>query len=519
MIETAAGPWKFVASGASGTFSVNAPAFDASAVALYAMDPDTGVTYVPTYTVSLAADRQSFSVAVPSGLSADDEVVVYRVPFQKQQQSINPTGPMPGKPIEQQLDRAFADIQALRAMIERAIRLPLIETDLPGELPPAILRAGGFVYFDPDTGLPSVVNIATLPGEAVVTAFMLGLLTDASAGAALTRLGATAFMQAALGDANASALLNRLGFSTFSKTLPALTTAADYRTALGISQAAFPVIDNPGCEISQVTTNVNLTTTPTYTPIDRFSGWASGGSVSAGTMQRDTAASVGRSGKALKFAGITLTGSGQLSVRQRIEGVAAARLRNVSGSFAVNVRHDVGSAINYTVVLRKPTALDDYSGTTTIGTSSATSVPSGTNTRVLFENVALGDIANGLEIEVRAACGAVTTKNFWFTEFVLAEGATAPAYGPLRDTAAELVACQRFWEAGNWSFNEAYVSGSNQLSTQIPFKTTKRAVPTCTLSTGTLGTAYADSFIGIIAVASTNFHQPVTWTADARLPA
>lgn len=64
-------------------------------------------------------------------------------------------------------------------------------------------------------------------------------------------------------------------------------------------------------------------------------------------------------------------------------------------------------------MLRKPTAADNYASTTTIGTCTAIPVATGTDTLITFPNVSLGDVSTGIEIQVDAACGAVTTKNFF----------------------------------------------------------------------------------------------------------
>lgn len=180
---------------------------------------------------------------------------------------------------------------------------------------------------------------------------------------------------------------------------------------------------NSGCRV-QAGAAVNLSTSAQYGKCDSWAVWASGGAVSAGTVTLDTAASIGTYARALHASGITLTGAGVMSFRQRIPAIDAIFAKNKTYTFSAWVLHDVGSSINYTVVIRKPTVADNYGGVTTIGTSSATSVSTGTATQITFTQ-ALGDCSNGLEIEIQAACGAITTKNFRCSDFQLEEGSSA----------------------------------------------------------------------------------------------
>ncbi|VVE30007.1 hypothetical protein PEP31012_03619 [Pandoraea eparura] len=200
---------------------------------------------------------------------------------------------------------------------------------------------------------------------------------------------------------------------------------------------------NSGAQVAIQSTVPTLTTSPQYGPVEMIAAWASGGAITAGTLTQDTAAPVGRTGYAVKLAGCTLTGAGQVSWRYRMEAADAVKFKNQTGTFQIGVQHDVGSAINYTVVFRKPTTTaDDFSAVTTIGTSSASSVASATGA-VVTATQALGDCSKGLEIEVQVACGAVTTKNFWFTEWQLEEGTVASAV-VRKSYPDDLKDCQRY---------------------------------------------------------------------------
>src|SRR5216684_2404986 len=202
-----------------------------------------------------------------------------------------------------------------------------------------------------------------------------------------------------------------LAYSGFDQTTPAIVNALNRRGII-----------NGGCQVAQrAPTTISLTTSPLYGQVDQFAAWASTGAVSAGTITQSLTSAIGRTGASLKLASVTLTGSAVLSVRHRIESKNALRFKNQNASFAAQCSHDVGSGVNYTFIIRKPTVADNYGATTVISTSSAISVPTGIGsaTQVKFENVAMGDCSNGIEIELQVASGAITTKNFEFTEFQL----------------------------------------------------------------------------------------------------
>lgn len=199
------------------------------------------------------------------------------------------------------------------------------------------------------------------------------------------------------------------------------------RKDAGASATVAAGLVDGGCLYAQGAV-ANLSTSPQYGTIDMCSAWASGGTVGAGTITNDTAAPIGLTGKAMRLSGVTLTGSGQTSERRRMESANAVKWKNKTASFQVNVQHDCGAGVNHVLVVRKATALDNFTSTTVIATSSAVSVPTATGTVLKFENVALGDCTNGLEIELQRVCGAITTKNFWATEWQIDEGSIAKPY-------------------------------------------------------------------------------------------
>jgi hypothetical protein len=244
---------------------------------------------------------------------------------------------------------------------------------------------------------------------------------------------------------------------------------------------------------------------------DRHEGMATGTAVIAGTWGQSTTCVAGNSGYGFKFAGVTLTGTGVLYPRHRIEAKDAARFKNMIASFSVKVYHDVGSNINYTIYVRKANAADNFSAVTAISNSGAISVPTATPTTLKYEAVAMGDVSNGIEIEIKIEAGAITLKNFCQTELQLELGTVATAF-ECQPYARALLQCQRYFARYNQSAS-AYASfclGVVGISTthayhMLPLPVQMRSMPTL----ASVGTMY-------LLDASANFVSVISITTDAR---
>lgn len=254
------------------------------------------------------------------------------------------------------------------------------------------------------------------------------------------------------------------------------------------------LIINGACEVAQDAAK-NISTTPQYGSVDMFACWASG-TVGAGSITQKTDAPIGRSGYALHLSGVTLTGSGVVYVRYRMEARDAKKLKNSQASFAVLVHHDVGAPINYTMTIRTPTVVDNFTSTTNIHVGAPSSVVSGAESRLSLSGVSMGDCSSGLEIEVKAECGAVTSKNFFFCEWI-AKPATEPGAFEYKNVHDEISGCQRFFEksfplytapaqnigseAGASTVTQPVTAGGTVYGVNVTYKVTKRAAPTVTL--------------------------------------
>jgi hypothetical protein len=233
------------------------------------------------------------------------------------------------------------------------------------------------------------------------------------------------------------------------------------------------IIINGDCQVAQRATRT-LNTAYGFGSVDMFMAKATGTAVNAGTVnQMATGAHVGISGYALRVQSATITGTGIVFACYVVSSKTAQKLVNKALSFGVDVYHDVGSTINYTIIAKKPTVADNYSSTTTIVTGSAQAVPTATKTRITFENINtgnIGDISNGLQIEIKVECGAITTKNFEFGEFFLNIGTKALDFYP-RGFETEYDLCQLFFQK---SFQYATAPAQNagttgaEILVQIP---------------------------------------------------
>jgi hypothetical protein len=241
---------------------------------------------------------------------------------------------------------------------------------------------------------------------------------------------------------------------------------------------------------------------------DRFEGMATGTVVSAGTFTNTAAANCGVSGYAFKFVGVTLTGTGIIYFRYRALSVDAVKLKNKIASFDCRVYQDTGGAINYTVYVRKADAADNFSAVTAISNSGAISIPSGVDTSLPYLAVAMGDCSNGIEIEIKAECGAIITKNFEFTECQLKPSSILSQF-EFRHYAHEVSLCEPYYERHSTDVqNVPYASMFNASTIQaqgyLQYRQKKRVAPTISFSAtpGDLVLRTKDGSVALTAIAA-----------------
>lgn len=174
---------------------------------------------------------------------------------------------------------------------------------------------------------------------------------------------------------------------------------------------------DPCCRVAQGGP-ATLSTARQYGAMDLAQCWASGTAVSAGSITQDTAYTVSGAATAYscKLAGCTITGTGKVFFRRWIESRDAIALKNRNVLFSVLGFQDTGGNINAFLTINKATAQDNFASVSNIATGAAASLPTNMSTAVTAA-AAMGDCSNGVEIILEMDCGAVTTKDFYATDW------------------------------------------------------------------------------------------------------
>lgn len=156
-------------------------------------------------------------------------------------------------------------------------------------------------------------------------------------------------------------------------------------------------------------------------PVDLLAVKAEG-SVSAGTIKRVTSAfSLTETGHATFVENATLTGSGAILFRRRIEAKDAWKFYNQAAYYSARVYHDHGADVDFIITVRKADSLDDFAFTTQIATGTV-AVSNDSNADIGLAIGDMGDCRNGIEIEVKVDCGVITTKDTYFGQEQLSIG-------------------------------------------------------------------------------------------------
>lgn len=235
-------------------------------------------------------------------------------------------------------------------------------------------------------------------------------------------------------------------------------------------------IINGGCRVSHRGA-LSLTTGWQYGAVDLLAVKA-GGSVSAGTIKQVTGAfSLTVTGAACMVENATLTGSGAIFFRHRIEAKDAQAFANQPANFSARSYHDSGATRDYIITIRKANAADDFSGVTQIDTDTVT-LANDTNGSIGMTISNMGDCSNGIEIEVKIDCGAVTSKDFFMAEMQLSIGENKHSF-EVRPVAFETNLVHRYLRPIS-GFVAVANSGSNM---QVSFShADMRATPSYTVT-------------------------------------
>ena len=173
--------------------------------------------------------------------------------------------------------------------------------------------------------------------------------------------------------------------------------------------------------------------------------WGSVTNAIAGTLTQ-SASTEYVSGKYGHFSGVTTSSTGVVEMQLRIPADEAARFVDQPATFSCLVLHDLGVDATYTVTVKKPNSADDFTVLSTVSTSGGEVVPSGVNERLEFTVDDLGDVSNGIIIEVSIPVATIVTKSFRISEAQFETGDARTTFSEQQYEVAE-VACRRVSEA------------------------------------------------------------------------
>ena len=267
---------------------------------------------------------------------------------------------------------------------------------------------------------------------------------------------------------------------------------------------------DPCCRVAQGSVSTALATSRNWGLVDAVQCWASGTAVSAGTITQDTAYTVAAAATAYscKIAGATITGTGKVFFRRFMESRDAVAFKNGYGFFSVLVRHDASTAINATLTVNYATAQDNFASVTNIATGAAVSVSSNTDTLVTAAIPNMGaNTGNGIEVILEMDCGAVTTKDFWVTDWqaclkTLAQRVAVPR---MED---DLVGVRRFFQVLGYGIQGIAANSVGTVKFWINYAVPMRAAPSMTNLAGTITVRNANN------VSSTTTSPPSSVTGD-----
>lgn len=239
---------------------------------------------------------------------------------------------------------------------------------------------------------------------------------------------------------------------------------------------------NGCCRVKQ-RASVSLTTSNQFGEVDRMMGSYVNGSAGTFIQQVAGLASGMTFKRGVKFNDVTLS-SGYITFRHRIEALNTLDLSGQSVTVSAKIYHDYGSDTSVTIGLRKPSASDNFSSTSTIGSDTSKTISSGATTTI-SATYTLGstDADNGLEIVLYHTAKSVTTKNFVIGDIQLTLG-TEVEQMERRPYQTELALCQRYsFVAAGGSGIAGAAGTSTGVVQRFNLPVSMRSAPTATVNT------------------------------------
>lgn len=428
------------------------------------------LTLSTDYTVS-GGDGSSGTVTTTSTYASGKTLVIYNDPTATQGLDLVEGDELPPEEVEKAFDRLTLLHQRQDDRLDRALVVSDSDTSGADFTVPAPQALKYMRWNAAGTALELMSLEAA--GDLAVSSYIETLLDDADEDAALTTLGlpltADTYLRRNAGN---TAFVAKTVAQVVTELAPLLAVERDWRNRNAII--------NGGCQVAQISAP-SISGTYQYAAVDMFSA-AGDGTPTAGTIAQAETTLLGNSGFALHVSSYSTGAGGTVKVRHRIESKDVRRFVNQAAIFHCKVYHDAGSAVDYTITVNKADAADNFSAVTEIASSAAaTSVESATATQISLAVADMGDCSNGVEIIVSAACGSVSTKNFYTTEWQLESGDVATDF-EYRAFAEELSSCERYYEivyVGGVAYDNSAAAIQRESG---QFRATKRVTPTGTVT-------------------------------------
>jgi hypothetical protein len=143
---------------------------------------------------------------------------------------------------------------------------------------------------------------------------------------------------------------------------------------------------------------------------------------------------------------LTTGGPGTVSIVQRIESANTYDLNSQPVTITLQVLQQTGATLNAQLVLRKPTAVDNFTSVTLIAASALLPVADSTNTTLTFTTtLGAADATNGLQVDLLfPTVPATSSKQIYTAMWQLEAGTTASPFEQ-RLYGTELALCQRYY--------------------------------------------------------------------------
>lgn len=378
-------------------------------------------------------------------------------------------------------DKGLALAQEASAKFARTFLLSPLDPDGALILPPPATRANKALLFGAD-GAP-VVGSPLTAGAATISAFVQTLLDDADAAAFLTTLGFSTFMKAQR-SADAAALLTALGVSSYAAaTLIGLADAAALRTAAGVVFGRANRLINGDMAIDQRNEGAAQTfaaaAAVAYT-VDRWYASCTGANI---TGQRVAGTGADQFGYRLTGA----TSNTGLLFGQRIEAADIADLVSADVTVSLLVKSSSFTSLGWKAYYAN--AENDFSSKTLIASGTISGISS-TLAAKSFGFNAGANAGNGIALEFEG--GAMVAAQTLQLEAVQLERGTVVSAFERRGFRDRLADCQRYYEksyalgtalaanttVGLVSGGFCSVAGTGTFAGGVPFKVSKRGVPT-----------------------------------------